>query len=60
MKQSVLTVKNKDIVVGAGSDDLQQVDVDSYLFAECKRKLRGYFFGPNMVSFNSLIFDKPL
>ncbi|GAV06025.1 hypothetical protein RvY_16065 [Ramazzottius varieornatus] len=34
---------------GAGSDDLQQVNVDIYQFSECKTKLKGYYFGQNMI-----------
>ncbi|OQV22851.1 putative Plasma kallikrein [Hypsibius exemplaris] len=41
--------KGRDIVVGAGSDALQQVNINSYNHTECKRKLRGYFFGTNML-----------
>ena len=35
---------------GAGSDNLQQVNVDIYPFSECKTKLKGYYFGQNMVA----------
>jgi len=35
-------------VIGAGSDDAKQVDIEMYTTMECKTKLRGYYFSDQM------------